>query len=303
VVHAVVPTFRWTRKAENGVVTSVRETAGLRVWLKRRWLETGAGELLGVVIAPTAEAARFADGNETPHRDRFTRWGSDPLEEAAPAPVGHFTAERFGNAVRSDLIAGPDPVRVMGHAVHFDAERDLWYADVDLDVPEAAWPFVRLALVRYQPDSVDGCSISPVVVPDLAQLPPRRAITARRNGPFGVRVTVRGPVQRQSRFVLRHERRIPEPLATNLDLGSDEGVGLENGWNLRVELARSGVLAELVLDWAGAVAPSAGLVAELRAGRVVIEERQPGWALLGPDADERVTYTETFDRAAVGMGS
>ena len=309
-VHAVVPTFRWTRKTVNGVVTSVRETAGLRVWLKRRWLETGAGELLGVVIPATPEAGIAADGRDQLLRDLLTRWGGDPLEESAPAPPGHLSEARFGNAVHSDLLNLIDPgvvteeaVRVVGHEVHFDAQRGLWYADVDLDVPETAWPFVRLALVRYQPESVAGCHVSPVVVTDFTQLPPRRAITARRNGTFGVRVTVRGPAQRQSRFTMRQERRIPEPLVTSLDLGSDDGVGLDNGWHLRVEPPRSGVLAELVFDWAGSAPPPAALVAELRAGRVVVEERQPGWALLGPEGDERVTYTETFDRAAVGMGS
>ena len=56
-IDAVLPTFRWTRKAAGGVVTSVRETAGLRVWLKRKWLMSGAGELLGVVLDDTRWAA------------------------------------------------------------------------------------------------------------------------------------------------------------------------------------------------------------------------------------------------------
>jgi hypothetical protein len=40
--------------------------------------------------------------------------------------------------------------------VEFDAERDLWTCDVELDLCEAYTPFVRLALARYQPSSIAG---------------------------------------------------------------------------------------------------------------------------------------------------
>ena len=80
-------------------------------------------------------------------------------------------------------------------------------------------------------------------------------------------------------------------------------MGTANGWLSQPDPPRDGALAEVVLDWFGAGTPPANVVNELRAGFVVLEERQGGWALLGPDSDERVTYTETFDRAAVGMGT
>jgi hypothetical protein len=99
-----------------------REPAGLRVYLHRGWLASGEGELLGVDVAGT-------------------RCG---------APALRLSAERFVNAVRTG--GG-----VAGHAVRFDAARGLWYADV-----ESPWPLLRLALVRWQPQSVPGCALSPV---------------------------------------------------------------------------------------------------------------------------------------------
>jgi len=254
-IHAIEPAFRWTRTCDDGMVTSVRETAGLRVCLERPWLASGAGEQLGVVI----EA-----GPDDPDR---------PLHDLLTHRV---TEACFVNRAGSALVslvdpgaAGEDPVRIVGHEACFDAQRGLWYADIDLDPPESC---VRLALVRYQPQSLEGCHVSSVVVADRVPLPPRRQLVARRDGRFGVRVTVHGPDQRRGRFAVRH----------------DDG----EGWNVRADPARNGALAELVLDWAPATPPPV-------AGRVVVEELQPGWALLGPDAGERVTYSETFDRAAL----
>jgi hypothetical protein len=64
---------------------------------------------------------------------------------------------------------------VAGHNVGFDATRDLWYCDIDIDTGNTYFPFVRLALVRWQPNSLSGLEISPVVLADYVQLAPDRA--------------------------------------------------------------------------------------------------------------------------------
>ena len=49
---------------------------------------------------------------------------------------------------------GATKVGVTGYDVAFDAERDLWYTDIEIDPSGAYFPFIKLALVRYQPYSI-----------------------------------------------------------------------------------------------------------------------------------------------------
>ena len=68
---------------------------------------------------------------------------------------------------------------VAGHAVAFDPERKLCYCDVQVYLGMSYWPFVRLALARYQPNSIDTPSVhlSRVVTADFAQVAPNRFVT------------------------------------------------------------------------------------------------------------------------------
>jgi hypothetical protein len=66
-------------------------------------------------------------------------------------------------------------VSVAAHAVQPDTARQLWYCDIELAPGRAHWPFVRLALARYQPNSLAGAELSGVVLADFAQLAPDRS--------------------------------------------------------------------------------------------------------------------------------
>jgi hypothetical protein len=78
---------------------------------------------------------------------------------------------------------------VFPYNVAFDAERNLWYADIQFTNLQSYYPFIRLALVRYQPNSTRGrlskllfdksidASISPVVLADFAQITPDRTLS------------------------------------------------------------------------------------------------------------------------------
>ncbi len=70
---------------------------------------------------------------------------------------------------------------VAGHEVGYDEERQLWYCDIEIDPGNAYFPFVRLALARYQPMSVKTAStdvkLSRVVLANFAQLAPDRTAT------------------------------------------------------------------------------------------------------------------------------
>ena len=62
---------------------------------------------------------------------------------------------------------------------------DRWYADIEFAIPPTAatyGPFVQLALARFQPDSLPGLSLSPVVASDPVRLMPDRQLTVERAG-------------------------------------------------------------------------------------------------------------------------
>jgi len=73
-------------------------------------------------------------------------------------------------------------VQVVGHRVHWDDKRGLWYADIVLNPGASYMPFVRLALVRYQPNALPSAKISKVVLSEFAQVLPRRRAALTREG-------------------------------------------------------------------------------------------------------------------------
>lgn len=190
----VVPTVRWERPPPSGgTVTSTRWGNGLRVYLERPWFSSGDGELLGVVIPGDNAAFSAVDAALLPF---VTQWGRDPLwDGAAPGTssrVADFPARVADEAVA--LLEQPArSVHVVGHRVHWDAARKLWYADIELNPGVAYMPFVRLALVRYQPNAIGGARVSRVVLAEFAQvLPRRRAVLSRQAQTLSL--SVHGPV-------------------------------------------------------------------------------------------------------------
>ncbi len=99
--------------------------------------------------------------------------------------------------------AGGPQVAVAGHTVHYDQDRSLWYSDIQFDWSTKAgasyFPFVRVALARYQPNSIsypDTVHLSRVVLADFAQLTPDRVAQVVTNSTPDKRhvvVTVTGP--------------------------------------------------------------------------------------------------------------
>jgi len=89
-------------------------------------------------------------------------------------------------------------VIAVGHEVHFDKERNLWYSDIEVDPENSYYPFIRLSLARYQPDSVDDVEISPVALAEFSQIAPDRTLTLIRD-PINFRrfqVTISGVTYR-----------------------------------------------------------------------------------------------------------
>lgn len=161
-VRAVVPAFRWT--SEDGpVIRRTRSGGTLRVELLRPWHLTGQDEQLAVVVEQTEVA-----------RDPI--WVT-PLVDRTPALAAFVPAE--GEPRR---LPDGTPVTVVAYDTAFAEDR--WVADVELPgIATATYrPFVRLAVARYQRESLTDLELSSVVRTDLVQLLPERTLTVDRTG-------------------------------------------------------------------------------------------------------------------------
>jgi hypothetical protein len=204
----VVPTFGWSRRRDpDGLHSIHRAGGGLRVYLDGPWHRSGYGEMLAVVL-PRADFAGDPDAEPRAkaYKTYVTQWGNDPAWDSAfvrglaprsadfarsrtaPDPQGKWLppgapAEERDQRSGAFRVAGLIPPGIQGqdgaveiapHDVAWDAERGLWYADIEIAPGGAYFPFVRLALARYQPTSVDGAHLSSVVLADFAALAPDR---------------------------------------------------------------------------------------------------------------------------------
>jgi hypothetical protein len=200
----VVPTFGWMREIDDGgTVKSWRQGGGLRVYLDRSWNVSGYGEMLAVVLPP----ASFAGDPDVlpkgkPYKDYITQWGNDPIWDSpfvagmapnradfprartAPDSTGGWLPpgapaserdQRPGNFPVTGLEPPHGPVRgaavdIAPHDVFFDPDRRLWYADIEIKAGPSYFPFIRLALARYQPISSQHAHLSGVVLADVMAL-------------------------------------------------------------------------------------------------------------------------------------
>lgn len=192
-LHYVVPTMGWSVSEEEGSRVIGRRGGGLRIWMGRGWWSSGEGELLGVVVGSGVISPK---GPEYPFVSLI---GQDLIRRSAP--LRNLRPKSFRGdpliAERMSLVGAPTvgTVSVVGVAPQYDDETKRWFADIEIDTGEAYAPFVRLSLVRYQPNSLPGCALSPIVLADIVQpLPNRTAtITAAADNPSVRTVTVAGP--------------------------------------------------------------------------------------------------------------
>ena len=230
----VLPTFGWERKTDvifskkpggfqipgtnlEGVGTVSKRTGGaLRVYLDRPWYSSGDGELLGIVLWPGpappsggAFVATMVPSNQPPDllKPYATQWGMDPIWYSDPTreipAIENFTknvANQTGLTLDEFPPDSPVRVNVAGHAVEYDKERKLWYCDIEIDLGTSYFPFVRLALARFQPKSVPNAHLSRVMLADFAQLAPDRTATIvfDRKNLKEIEVAVSGPGYKSS---------------------------------------------------------------------------------------------------------
>ena len=178
VVLGVAPAFRWT--VEPGGMVRHRLGRMVRVELARPWNVSGADELLAVLIAP--------DGTPEPDPE-----GPDPqLSRAYRDPIWR-TTQPAGLLRHADFEERPPGVHVTDvppgqpwaspFGASLDAHGDRWFADVEIPMATTSYsPFVRLAVARYQPQSIAGCAMSSPVMTDFVQMLPDRTLRATLNG-------------------------------------------------------------------------------------------------------------------------
>lgn len=205
----VVPTFGWVRSGDEANKKSWRRGGGLRVYLNRPWNASGYGEMLAVVLPP---ANFIGDPNELPEKKPLknfvTQWGNDPiwlspfvpgvapklgnfpLARTKPDPDGKWLPKfappeeadqqpgNFGLTALTHPDLGNSPaegqVDIAPHDVFYDEERQLWYCDIEVTWGSAYFPFIRLALARFQPAALDFAHLSNVVLADFMPLVPDR---------------------------------------------------------------------------------------------------------------------------------
>jgi hypothetical protein len=199
VVARIVPTFGWKETPLRNGVRRTRQGNALRVWMERGWWSSGAGELLGVVLRepgplPTVEP------ETDPLKGHVTDWGMDPLWTADAPPLPPAAAH-FPKAVKSrdsglllDELATTLSVGVAGHQPVFNGASGLWYCDIEIAAGSAYFPFVRLALARYQPNSLPGLELSRVVLSDFIQIAADRTAAISFTALTTAAVTVTGAV-------------------------------------------------------------------------------------------------------------
>ena len=106
--------------------------------------------------------------------------------------VDPITKPKVGaNLALAEMPTSGFLVTAVGYQPQYHEQRQLWYVDVVMDPGSSYYPFIRFALARYQPYSVDNLHLSNVVRTEFAQLVADRTATISY-GRGGIEVTVSG---------------------------------------------------------------------------------------------------------------
>jgi hypothetical protein len=185
-----MPTFKF---AQTGL-TRTRTGGGLRVFVERGWFASGEDERLAVLVAmPNL----WGTGVEQLHSS-ISVWGDDPIwvgqTKITPLDRTHFVVDPSMVVTNLPLADGTGTVDAVTFTPQFSAEKQAWYFDIELKTDQSYFPFIRLAIARYQPGSLNtGIALSRVVLADFAQLAADRTASVVASG-NNYAVTVSGPM-------------------------------------------------------------------------------------------------------------
>jgi hypothetical protein len=187
-----VPSFKWV---DNGKTRT--RTGAIRVYCDRGWYASGEGERLAIILDPAIKS-QTANLSQV-----VTAWGQDPIWSPTSAPLSPLTVADVVVSNAKDRVPGvvalaesPDlKVAVVTFAPNFNMERQLWYFDIELNTRGAYFPFVRLALARFQPATVGDLRLSRVVRTDFAQVSAARTASIVAASATQASVTLVGPAR------------------------------------------------------------------------------------------------------------
>ncbi|WP_289054528.1 hypothetical protein [Carboxylicivirga marina] len=186
-IDYIIPTFEWRKTANETAMRHQRMGGGLRIFIKRPWFSSGDDEMLGVILPELGYNPTSFVSKSPGYNADYTNWGIDPLlYSVQPKSFSPKPEDFFMNPVIDDDVQYPEKnkrAKVVAYPVHFDSDRQVWFADMRINPNGMYFPFVKLVLARYQPYSVrkdkeDVC-LSPVVAANFNQLVPERQTTVR----------------------------------------------------------------------------------------------------------------------------
>jgi hypothetical protein len=237
----VVPIWQFVeREITAGSITRNRLSA-LRVYLKRGWYSSGDNEMLAVVF-PLDLFTPISDVLE-PH---VTRWAYDPAWQSGVLPTRITLDDVRNAAAKVESIELPitredrttrtrteslERVAIAAFDVTLDEEKGLLYTDIDCRAEGSAyWPFIRFAVARYQPFSIDRFHLSETSAAYFAQLLPDRSLTlTKKRNTLSMRLT--GPSYRPKSVLMTVGGQVVGQVAPKvsawLEASDDDSVG---GW-------------------------------------------------------------------------
>jgi hypothetical protein len=304
----IVPTWKWASKPVTGGTQSSRTGGGLRVYMNRPWWSSGDGELLGVLLWP------FIPGGPPEPPDSLkpyvSRWGIDPIHASnattQPPVLTQFPLRTTSSSTPLSLeeLNDQPAVLVAGHNVGFDTVRKLWYADIAVNTGTPYFPFVRLALARYQPKSLINAHLSRAVLADFVQTAQGRTFTFVRStgNPNLITVTAVGisygstqnadgsPRTGPSRMRVQVEQRSHklagelgwEAVGSPVILSPSQAAGFQTTWIARILLPSGNWPLRLVVE--------------------EVEELSQDGGAFGPATGERLVYTDIVPVSADQFG-
>ena len=287
-VLAIVPSFAWNRTSEGGA-HSVQRSGALRIYLARPWYTSGDGEMLGVIVLSNPS---IFPSHTNPITKGITLLGHDPLWTSPHPPIMGGPAN-FPNAATkvslTDLPNDPLALAMLGFEVAFD-NAGRCFCDVEVVTP-SYFPFVRLALVRYQPHSLPGLAMSPLVLADFAQAVPQRNISVVQSAANTLAISVSGTTHDAmdtsgrvgNRFQVTVQRRIA---------GTSDDVGWLDDTDAGFIITADATPPQAPVLWSGTVTqPPTPVVGQYR---LLIEELELHTTINGVlTPTERVVFLET----------
>jgi hypothetical protein len=177
-------------------VTHYRRARYLRIYFSRAFYPSGQGELVGLLFARRQTANRDTQNSDlygTILGDVVSVWGQAPTWKTTGGILSPLSPSDFAEIQQfKELVitVSPDadkpedridlPVAVAGFTPWYDTNRELWCCDIPLPRRAVYRPLVRLALVRYQPDSCDKLHVSSHVGTPFSSAMPDRLVTVQR---------------------------------------------------------------------------------------------------------------------------